>query len=158
MPNIERDARARRQAIKTLLGRDRIASQLEIARTLREMGFSVTQSSVSRDLAEMDVIKANGYYIPADFPLPERSLSVQPVGARELVLAILTAGPHQVILRTPAGAAGLVADVVDSQGWPEIVGTIAGYDTLLISTRGRAHQKRLLGRLQGLFGDRPGGC
>jgi transcriptional regulator of arginine metabolism len=135
--------RERRAAIDEILRHDVVHSQAELLKKLRRRGFRVTQPSVSRDLQELQVIKANGRYLPGDAlpggdPAPAALDTVV-----EFVLSCAPAGPYMLVVKTPPGAAAAVASAIDHAGWPEIVGTVAGDDTVFIATPGRRQQARL---------------
>jgi transcriptional regulator of arginine metabolism len=63
------------------------------------------------------------------------------------------AGPNLVVLKTPPGAASQVAIAIDGEAWQEVVGTIAGDDTVFIATRGRSQQARLETLLKQVMGE-----
>ncbi|MDH5275381.1 MAG: hypothetical protein OEW88_03075, partial [Gammaproteobacteria bacterium] len=77
-------------------------------------------------------------------------------GLAEFVLATRTAGPHQTVVKTAAGAAGQVALALDRSGWPEIVGTVSGDDTIFIATRTAGEQRRLVAKLRARFNSSTG--
>lgn len=139
----------RRTAILRLLRGAPVRRQEELVRLLREAGHEVTQSSVSRDLRELGVLKASGRYLPPpeDSVRTQGDFSVIAQFVRELKLA----GPTLVVVRTTIGAAQSVAVAIDKAQWPEAVGTISGDDTIFIATTDARAQRRLLARLQSLF-------
>jgi transcriptional regulator of arginine metabolism len=144
----ERDAaRERRAAIEQILREHEVHSQGELLKRLRRRGFRVTQPSVSRDLHDLGVIKADGRYLPAEALGVRESASPELDEAAAYVISWATAGPHLLVVRTPAGTASIVALAVDAAGWPELVGSIAGDDTLFLATPGRRQQARIEGRL-----------
>ncbi len=128
----------RHQAIRQILSAQVVGSQHEIVRALRDAGFECDQSSVSRDLRELAVIKEGGRYV-----LPAARV------ARELAVArVQSAGPNLLILHTEVGAANLVAVQIDQLDLPEVLGTIAGDDTIFLATPSSAAQnsvRRALG-------------
>jgi len=140
----------RREEIRQILHRQSVTSQGEIVEALRLAGFEVTQSSVSRDLTELGVAKVGGRY-----QLLSRELEAPALDALQLAARFLRdarpAGPHLTVLRTMAGTAQTVAAALDQAGWAEIVGTVAGDDTLFVATDALPDQKRLLHRLQVLM-------
>ncbi|MEQ8767266.1 MAG: arginine repressor [Planctomycetota bacterium] len=137
---------ARREAILEIVGEGSVSSQAALVESLEARGFSVTQSSVSRDLQELGVAKVRGAYRvieAAQASLDETLEAVAP-----LLRDASPAGPHLTVLHTAIGAAQGVAVVIDRAAWPEVVGTVAGDDTLFIATSGRPTQRRLLARLR----------
>ncbi|MEM7611009.1 MAG: hypothetical protein AAF270_04990 [Pseudomonadota bacterium] len=142
MPAEHSQQEARRALIRTLLQERTIRTQAELASQLQARGHLVTQSSVSRDLREMNIIKDPSGY----------KLSQPPAGQPEestlgFVRAVVPAGPNLVVLHTAIGAAQRVAVELDRSDWPEIIGTISGDDTIFIATSGSAANKRLAARL-----------
>jgi transcriptional regulator of arginine metabolism len=144
----------RQEVIREILASRRIPNQTALVTALRERGYSVTQSSVSRDLAEMHAVKVGGHYLTAEEIRGTRAPpSEGGAGALADVLEARAAGPYLLVLRTPPGRAAPVAITLDHAGWPEIVGTIAGDDTVLVATGGRRNQARLQARLSKLVAE-----
>lgn len=151
----ETEIRQRRhQALVALLRAAPVRRQEELVERLAARGFEVTQSSVSRDLRELGVAKVGGRYVAPPAPTP----AAEEV-AEELVhflRAARAAGPHLTVVVTRTGAAQRVGIELDRAGWPEIVGTVAGDDTVFVATAGARDQSRLLGRLRTLIAESPG--
>jgi transcriptional regulator of arginine metabolism len=145
-PNAGHDSR--RDAILQLLRSGEVRRQSELTRLLQQRGFSVTQSSVSRDLRELGALKASGRYLlpPAGNVRAEGDFGVVAQFVRTLQIA-----GSLIVLKTTIGAAQSVAVAIDRAEWPEAVGTISGDDTIFIATPDRGAQRRLLARLQSLF-------
>lgn len=123
--------------------------QDELVRMLRDAGHEATQSSISRDLRELGVLKAGGRYLP---PSDEASRTLDDFGTlRQFVRGVATAGSSLTVLRTTIGAAQSVAIAIDKAEWPEVVGTISGDDTIFIATDSDAQQVALVARLRQLF-------
>jgi transcriptional regulator of arginine metabolism len=148
MPN-ESDLRDQRhKAILAILRRSPIRRQEELVERLAARGFEVTQSSVSRDLRDLAVAKVAGRYrAPA---APAASESALEEIAHSLVAA-RAAGAHLTVVLTQTGAAQAVGLALDRAGWGEIVGTIAGDDTVFVATASARDQSRLLHRLHALL-------
>lgn len=147
--HIDRQQLDRRNAILRLLRGGAVRRQSDLVGLLRRDGFDVTQSSISRDMRELGVLKAKGRYLP---PGDEVSRARGDFGAiAGFVREIKLAGPSITVVRTTVGAAGSVAVAVDKAEWPEVVGTISGDDTIFIATADAAAQQRLLERLHSLF-------
>ena len=139
----------RRDAILRILRGERVRRQEDLVDLLKADGFDVTQSSVSRDMRELGVLKAQGRYLP---PGDEVSRAQGDFAAiSRFVREIKLAGPALTIVKTSVGAAGSVAVAVDKAEWPEVVGTISGDDTIFIATQDGAAQQRLVERLRTLF-------
>jgi transcriptional regulator of arginine metabolism len=139
----------RRNTILRHLQAGAVRRQSDLVGLLKQDGFDVTQSSVSRDMRELGVLKAQGRYLPpgADTAPAQGSFSAIARFVRE----IKTAGPSITVIKTFAGAAGSVAVAIDRSGWPEVVGTISGDDTIFLATQDSEAQSRLLSHLRSVF-------
>jgi transcriptional regulator of arginine metabolism len=140
----------RRDAIVRILRQTAVGRQAELVDLLHREGFDATQSSVSRDLREIGVVKgADRYLLPAveDALTPSHFEDVS-----AFVKGYRAAGPTLTVLRTTVGSAQSVAIAIDKAHWPEIVGTIAGDDTIFIATESARAQRRLHDHLRTTFG------
>lgn len=147
MPNECEIREQRHRAILTILRRSPIRRQDELVARLAERGFEVTQSSVSRDLRDLAVAKVAGRYRAPE--APQGGESALEAIAHSLVAA-RAAGAHLTVVLTQTGAAQAVGLGLDRAGWSEIVGTIAGDDTVFVATASARDQSRLLHRLHAL--------
>ena len=145
------DAQAlRREAIVRILRHGAVARQAELVALLAREGVEATQSSVSRDLRELGVVKGGERYL---LPAVEDALTPSHFEAvRAFVKGYRAAGATLTVLRTSAGTAQSVAIALDKARWPEIVGTIAGDDTIFIATESAREQRRLHEHLRSTFG------
>jgi len=128
----------RRQAIVELVSRERLGSQEEIRSRLAELGHQATQSTISRDLEELGLARvhdADGVrYVSTDTAAGTPS----PAGLRRLLAEFAVAFVRTdvgLIVRTPPGAANVLAEGIDRARLPEVAGTIAGDNTILIVGR-----------------------
>jgi transcriptional regulator of arginine metabolism len=140
----------RRDAIVRILRSSAVARQAELVELLHKKGHEATQSSVSRDLRELGVVKgADRYLLPAveDALTPSHFETV-----RSFVKGYHAAGTCLTVLRTSVGTAQSVAIALDKARWPEVVGTIAGDDTIFIATESARAQRRLHEHLRSTFG------
>jgi transcriptional regulator of arginine metabolism len=137
-------------AIESILGKEAVRNQTELLQRLKKLGFRVTQPSVSRDLQEMGVAKVGGRYVLAKTLSGEDRPTTRLAEVALFVQKVTPAGPHLLVVRTTTGTASSVALAIDGAGWPEIVGTVAGDDTLFIATTGRGHQLRVHARIAAL--------
>jgi transcriptional regulator of arginine metabolism len=116
-----------------------VHSQTELAELLAAEGTQVTQATLSRDLEELGAVKVSGaYLIPEDGNRPLRQVEQAPARLVRLLRELLTgaaASGNLVVLRTPPGAAQFLASALDRSGLPDVVGTIAGDDTILVVAR-----------------------
>ena len=130
---------ARQQRIVDLVRRTPVRSQTELARLLAADGLVVTQATLSRDLDELGATQVrrhgdNGLVYAVD---PDRGAVDGDRLARVLAELLVAAEPsaNLVVLRTPPGGAHLLASALDRAGHPDVVGTVAGDDTVLVVTR-----------------------
>ncbi len=143
----------RRRAIAAILRERPVATQGELVRALRELGFDATQSSVSRDLRILGAAKeAEGYRLRADAQAAAPGDAFAEVAG--FVRAVKRAGANLVVVQTGIGAAQRVAVALDRSRWPEIVGTLSGDDTIFVATAGAAASARLESRLNDIFAER----
>jgi len=142
----------RHRAILALLRRRPIHRQEELVEQLAERGFEVTQSSVSRDLRQLGVAKVSGRYVA---PAPADAVPDPLADAAHLLRRAKPAGPHLTVVLTTIGAAQSVGIALDRAAWPEIVGTVAGDDTVFVATAGAREQTRVLHRLNALLAEAP---
>jgi len=148
--------KARRQQLirQLVLGRT-VYSQHELQDLLRAEGFEATQATLSRDLADLGVLKGpDGYRLPGGSepaaPSPSR---LEQALRRELLF--VSAGGTTVVLRTPMGHGNALAVELDAARLPGSLGTIAGDDTIFLASTGPAAARRLatqLAKLAGLDG------
>ena len=150
---------SRHARIVAVIRDESVHSQTELAELLADAGIQVTQATLSRDLEELGAVKVSGaYLIPEDGNRPLRQSEQAPARLvrllRELLTGVDTSG-NLVILRTPPGAAQFLASALDRSGLPEVVGTIAGDDTILVVARTEHDDtsgQRLAAKLSGWAG------
>ena len=147
----------RQRAIRDLVDRRPIRTQHELAAALRERGFRTTQATISRDVAELGLLKAARDGVQA-YALPPRLVEAEVSGEdrlrrlfRDLPAEIREAG-LLLVVKTLPGSAHPIAAALDRARWPEVAGSIAGDDTVFIATADRAALGRLKDRLIGLTG------
>ncbi len=128
---------ARRRAIRRILMTRHITRQSDLVEQLDEEGFQVTQATVSRDLTEMGAAKRRssdglfGYTLPEEPPSGDASSEVVARALAQFANTITSTG-SLVVIKTPPGAAQVVASAVDGAVLGGVLGTVAGDDTLLI--------------------------
>jgi transcriptional regulator of arginine metabolism len=130
MPSKREMQERRREAIRNILmtSDPPIEDQNELLARLKEMGFSATQSSVSRDLNEMGVLRITGHYeLPSWFDEDAPFLR-----ARGMVLKMLKVEQTQLLLVTQPGAGGFVAEVLEATQLEDVLATHAGYSSVLV--------------------------
>ena len=127
----------RRQTIVELISAERLGSQEEIRARLATLGLQATQSTISRDLEELGLARVHD----ADgvrYVLPEAAGTPSSARLRRLLAEFAVAFVRTdvgLIVRTPPGAANVLAEGIDRAGLPEVAGTIAGDNTILIVGR-----------------------
>ena len=137
---------ARHRRIVDLLDRVEVGSQAALAELLAADGFVVTQATLSRDLDELGAVKvpaAGGgmvYAVPSEGgdsrpQLPEPDPAARLARVAQDVLVGVDSSANIVVLRTPPGGAQYLASAIDRSAWPEVIGTVAGDDTVLLVTR-----------------------
>ena len=135
--------RERQQKILSLIQAKPVGTQEDLRALLESAGVPATQSSVSRDLEELGVVKHHGHYT-----LPRTNGAA----ARGL-LSLDQAGDSLVIARTVPGLASAVAVEIDAAAISEIVGTLAGEDTIFIAVRFAKDQRAAIKEIWKLFGN-----
>ncbi len=125
----------RQGQILNLIRSQAIRTQEELASALQKVDIDVTQVTLSRDIRELGLVKApQGYQKPQEAaPAEEAEVGTLKWLLEEFVRDVKTA-QHLVIIKTAPGNAQPVAAALDKEGWPEIVGTIAGDDTVFAAT------------------------
>ena len=148
----DRQQSDRRNAILRLLRGGAVRRQSDLVSLLKRDGFAVTQSSISRDLRELGVMKASdGYVLPDKAELSARTQDKFSAVA-SFVREVRTAGPSITVVKTTIGSAGSVAAAIDKAGWTEVAGTVSGDDTIFIATADARAQARVLEQLRDAFG------
>lgn len=143
----------RHNAIRELIAQRSIASQDELRRKLVRRGFDVTQATLSRDIHELRISKGpSGYALPSENghdesdDLPEIDEVMSSFGLK------VKQAQNQLVLVTTAGSAQPVALAIDHEDWPEVVGTLAGDDTVLIICPDQRRASTLAERLEKIIG------
>ena len=148
----------RQRAIRDLVDQRPIRTQQDLAAALRERGFRTTQATISRDVAELGLVKASrdGAQV---YVLPPRLVEAE-VSGEDRLRRLLHDLPAEIreaglllAVKTLPGSAQAVAAALDRARWPEVVGSIAGDDTVFVATADRAALKRVKHRLLNLAGE-----
>ena len=142
----------RQEAILSLIASHSIASQEDLKRLMGERGWTVTQATLSRDLRDLGVMRAptesGARYVLPEMVGDDDKLSLESV-LPQWFSKIDGVGELIVLHALPGGAQPL-AEAVDSEGWPEVLGTIAGENTILIVCRSAAARTTLTERIRQL--------
>lgn len=142
---------ARRRVVRSLVTRRRIANQQQLVDLLTEAGYTVTQATVSRDLDAIGAVKnsesGGSRYVIAEATSDGAAVSALGKVLAEFVEEITPSG-NLVVLKTPPGAAQVVASALDGARLPEVVGTVAGDDTLMAVAVEKIGGRRLANKLE----------
>jgi transcriptional regulator of arginine metabolism len=145
----------RQREIRDLLAQRPIRTQQELAAALRERGFRATQATISRDVAELGLIKSVQDGVQT-YVVPTRVTEAESTGEErlrallhDLRVDIREAG-LMLVLKTLPGSAHAIAAALDRTRWTEVVGSIAGDDTVFVAFADRAAMQRVRGRLLSL--------
>lgn len=137
------DRRQRHLKILEIISTHAIHTQEELADALAREGWDVTQSSVSRDIAALHLVKSDGaYQRPALSNRPRHDPDERRIA--EGVLTIEPAGDALIVLHTPPGEANRVGAALDRLAWPDMLGNISGDDTIFVAVRNPAAQRRFV--------------
>ena len=128
----------RHAAILKIVRRETVASQEQLRELLRAEGYDVTQATLSRDIRELGLAKVAALDGGSHYALPPEAGAVIRPSLDQVLPSMLISldgvGPL-LVLKTPAGGAQALGLALDGAGWTEIIGTIAGDDTVLVITR-----------------------
>jgi transcriptional regulator of arginine metabolism len=138
------DKEKRQQKLLSLIRVRPISTQGELASHLERAGFAATQSSVSRDLEELGVVKRRGRYV-----MP--GVADGTGGAARGLVSLDVSGDALVVARCEPGLASAVAVEIDGAAIKEIVGTLAGEDTIFVAVTERKAQRAVIKKIWGLF-------
>ncbi len=151
MPNTA----ARRRTIRRILSHDPVSSQTVLVERLSAQGFEVTQATVSRDLRELGAIKvrdgsgASVYALPTPDEQADQGRSEQTLRRALVDFALtITSTSNLVVVRTPPGAAQVVAGALDHSDLRGVLGTVAGDDTVLVVVEDRVGGWRIAKQLE----------
>ena len=133
--------------IMNVIRSHRILTQEELAQELKKLGILTTQVTLSRDIRELRLVKTREGYRETS---AEEAGPQFPILAAEFLLDV-RAAQNLVVLKTAPGHANSVAVALDNEEWPEIVGTIAGDDTILVIAPEAATATRIRNKLLALL-------
>ena len=129
----------RQAKIRAIVEAQSIETQEELAAILRDQKIDVTQATVSRDIKELHLVKVPcgrgkyRYAFPKDLQRAHSEVKMQKI-FQDVVTHIETSG-NLIVIKTHPGAGGTVAFALDNANWQEIIGTVAGDDTILVVVR-----------------------
>ena len=142
----------RRTQILDLLKREPVTTQGDLCERLAQRGIKVTQATVSRDIEEIGLIKTReGYRMPGSPDALKPPHAALPIILKEFLWDVRKA-LNLVVIKTHPGNAHSVAAALDAEQWPEVVGTVAGDDTIFIATVGAQEAARIRKKILNLVG------
>lgn len=146
----------RQKKIIEIIQHQAIETQEELVQALKNAGFAVTQATVSRDIKELGLIKLPGQNNSSYYAYPTGNLVVRnQERLKRLFLNSVQSidySENLVVIKTLPGEAQGVASAIDYAGWQEIIGTVAGDDTILIIIKPKRATLQVLGRFKELAG------
>lgn len=147
--------RARQRTLLELVREEPLGSQREILDRLRSRGFEVTQPTVSRDVEELGLARLRDDRGRLRYASPQEAAAAVPVERlrrvlQEFVLGMEASG-NLVVILTPPGAANTVAEALDHAALDDVIGTVAGDNTILVVAREGVRGRAVRGRLQDLL-------
>ena len=146
---------SRQEEILQIIESYEIETQEELANQLRARGYKVTQATVSRDIKELRLIKIAGQRSAYRYARPGRHESA--VNDRMIrLLSDSTVGTdyagQMVVVKTLSGSANVAAEAIDNMNWEEVLGTIAGDNTIFVAVRNESFAAEIAGRIRKLAG------
>ncbi|MEQ1857401.1 MAG: arginine repressor [Longimicrobiales bacterium] len=148
--------RERHSQILDVIKESRVSSQEALRELLLERGTEVTQATLSRDIRELRLVKVPDADGTSHYSLPEEWESTPPLESLLPTLFRSVDGvDHLLVIHTLKGAAQTVAAAIDWEEWPEVLGTLAGDDTILIIVRHTEALADLRGRIERMAGLQP---
>ncbi len=151
----------RQHRISRIIEQQAVSSQAELVEELRAQGVEATQATLSRDLEELGAIKVRSGGGESVYALPEGPTALKGVVPEDHLRRVLgewvvevERSANLVVLRTPPGSAHVVASALDRSGFPGVIGTVAGDDTILAVVAQDASGADVAGRLAELAGVR----
>ncbi len=141
--------------IREIISKDVIETQEELVEALREAGFVVTQATISRDIKEMQLIKTPTSEGKYKYSLPTEPSTLNPEAKLHRLLneafVALDSAENLAVMRTLPGNAHAVASVFDMLDWSEVLGTVAGDDTILLICRSKGAADAVMDRIKSLL-------
>jgi len=147
--------KAKRQAlIREIVEAQAIQTQEELADALREHGMVVTQATVSRDIREMHLLKVladDGSYRYATMEKGDTGVSDRLIRMLSDSVVEMDSANNLIVIRTLPGSAHVAAEAVDNLKWPEVLGTIAGDNTILVIVRANDEVEAVIKRFRSII-------
>lgn len=144
----------RQVAILDIIEKQDIETQEELAEALRKRGIAVTQATVSRDIKELRLLKVlspRGVYKYATADKAEHGLSDRLIRMLTDSVLSITSANNLIVVKTLSGSANVAGEALDSMHWPEVLGTLAGDNTILMIIRSNEEVPVIISRIQDLM-------
>ena len=144
----------RHNLILKLIEEEPIETQKELSDRLRAAGFRVTQATVSRDIKEMHLIKVlaeDGVYRYAMIDKNDQGVGDRLIRMLSDSVVDINSANNLIVIKTLSGSAHVAAEAVDSLRWPEVLGTLAGDNTILMIIRSNEEAPVIISRVQELM-------
>ncbi len=144
----------RQMAILEIIRARNVETQEELADELRKLGFHVTQATVSRDIKELRLLKVlgvNGMYKYATADKAESNMADRFIRILSESILEIAHAYNQIVIKTLSGSANAAAEAIDSLHWPEIIGTLAGDNTIFLLVRSIDEVDAVLERLNSMM-------
>ena len=145
---------ARQVAILDIIGRQNVETQEELAAALRDRGITVTQATVSRDIKELRLVKVLSPEGSYRYAAAEQGGTAMADRFRRLLsecLLSVNASENLVVVKTLNGSANAAAEAMDNLRQPEILGTMAGDNTIFVAVRSAADAPKVVEQLRGMI-------
>ncbi len=145
---------ARQVAILDIIEKNDIETQEELADALRMRGFQVTQATVSRDIKELRLLKVltpMGTYKYATANKAENGLTDRFIRMLSESVLSVASSENMIVIKTLSGSAAVAAEALDSFHWPEMLGTIAGDNTIFMVVRAAEEVQKVVERIQDMM-------
>ena len=144
---------ARHARILEIIKHHRVPSQEALREILLEQGTDVTQATLSRDIRELRLVKVPDAQGTSHYSLPEEWESTAPLETLLPTLFLSAEGTgNLLVVKTMKGGAQTVAAGIDWEEWPEVLGTLAGDDTILIIARDAGRREEVQARVEEMAG------
>ena len=141
----------RQVAILDIIEKQNVETQEDLAEELRRRGIRVTQATVSRDIKEVRLLKVltpSGAYKYATADKAENGLNDRFVRMLAESVLSVTSANNLIVVKTLSGSANVAAEALDSMHWPELLGTLAGDNTILLIIRSNEEVPMVISRIQ----------
>jgi transcriptional regulator of arginine metabolism len=146
--------RDRQEAILGIIRSARVTSQMDLRNLLAGRGIEVTQATLSRDLRDLRIVKVPRAEGGGHYTLPDEWEHAPPLEVLLPTLFVSAEGTgNLLVIRTLTGGAQAVALGIDWEEWPEVLGTIAGDDTILLILRVPEEMETIRSRIKGIAGE-----